>query len=81
MNKKTIKRLMSYILKYRVRFVLVFVCIIISSLANVSASLFIGTLIDDYITPLLIEANPVYDGLIKAIIIITNMFCIFYPVV
>ncbi|MBQ3546770.1 MAG: ABC transporter ATP-binding protein [Lachnospiraceae bacterium] len=68
MNKKTVKRLMSYILKYKVRFILVFVCIIISSLANVSASLYIGTLIDDYITPLLIEDNPAFDGMIKAVI-------------
>lgn len=75
MNKKTVKRLMSYILKYKVRFVLVFVCIIVSSLANVSASLFIGTLIDDYISPLLLEAKPVYDGLLKAI---TVMGCILF---
>lgn len=69
MNKKTLKRLMSYIFKYKIRFILVFVCILVSSLANVSAPLFIGTLIDDYITPLLLEANPVYDGLLRAIIV------------
>ena len=69
MNKKTVTRLMSYILKYKVRVILVFACIIISSLANVSASLYIGTLIDNYITPLLLEDNPVFNGMIKAVII------------
>lgn len=67
MNKKTLKRLMSYVMQYRIRFIFVFVCIIISAAANVASSLFIGTLIDDYIEPLLIEANPVYTGLLKAI--------------
>lgn len=74
MNKKTLKRLMSYILKYKVRFVLVFVCIIVSAGANVASSLFLGTLIDSYIAPLLLEANPVYASLARALCIMAVIY-------
>ena len=67
-KKGTIKRLLSYITKkYKKQFIAVFMCIILSSIANVLGSLFLQTLIDDYITPLLGIENPVYTELLKAI--------------
>ncbi len=69
MDKSTIKRLLSYVMRYRAKVLLVFFCIIISSMANVGSALFIGILIDDYISPLLIQAEPVYTGLIKALVV------------
>ncbi len=66
-NTQTIKRLMSYISKYKIRFIFVLICIVISSLASVSSSLFLQTLIDDYISPLLLEATPNFSGLARAI--------------
>ena len=54
-KKGTLKRLLSYVLKnYKKQFIFVFVCIIISSIASVAGSLFLQTLIDDYITPFLL---------------------------
>lgn len=76
MNKKTLKRLMSYVMQYKIRFVLVFVCIVISAAASVTSALFVGTLIDDYIEPLLLEAHPVYSGLLKAILIMAVIFIV-----
>lgn len=76
MNKKTLKRLMTYVMQYKIRFVFVFVCIIISAAASVTSALFIGTLIDDYIEPLLLEAHPVYSGLLKAILIMAAIFIV-----
>ena len=67
-NFKTFKRLMKYITKnYKKQFIFVIICIIISAIANVLGSAFLETLIDDYITPLLQEVNPVFTGLLKAI--------------
>lgn len=67
-SKGTIKRLFGYIKrKYLKQFIAVFVCIIVSALANVYGSMFLKTLIDDYISPLLLEENPVFTGLLKAI--------------
>ena len=68
-KKKTAKRLLKYITKsYKKHLIVVFFCIIISSVAGVAGSMFLGTLIDDYISPLLLESNPVFTGLLKAII-------------
>lgn len=67
-NRKTIQRLLSYLAKYRLQLAFVVVCIITSSAAGVASSLFLRTLIDDYITPLLIQAAPDFSGLLRAIL-------------
>ena len=64
---KTVRRLMSYVARYRLRLVLVVLCIILSAVASVLSSTFIGVLIDDYISPLLLQANPVFTGLARAL--------------
>lgn len=67
-SKETVKRLLGYITgTYRLRFILVFVFILISAAANVAGSLFLQTLIDDYIAPLMGVQNPVFTGLLWAI--------------
>ena len=74
LDKEAAARLLTYLKPYKVRMVIVVCCVIISSLASVASSLFMRTLIDSYIAPLLLEAAPVYKGLLNAI---TTMACIF----
>ncbi len=65
---KVIKRLLSYMdAPNRVRMAIVLVCILVSAVAGVAGSMFLETLIDDYITPLLAVENPVFTGLLRAI--------------
>ena len=66
-DKKTIQRLMAYVRKYKLSFAVVAVCIIISSVASVLASRFLQTLIDGYITPLLLTDHPDFTGLAKVL--------------
>ncbi len=73
-NPGTIKRLLSYLKQYRVRLIIVMICILISAGASVASSLFLQTLIDDYIGPLLIGAVPDFGGLLKAIFSIGMVF-------
>lgn len=73
-DKKTIKRLMSYFKEYKFKFTIVFICIIISTLAGVSGSMFLRTLIDEYIAPLLLQNSPVYTGLLKALILMAVIY-------
>lgn len=73
-SKDTIKRLLSYLEIYRLRFTIVLVCILLSALAGVAGSLFIQTVIDDYISPLLLEANPVFSGLLKAVLFMAGIY-------
>ena len=77
-NKKTMLRVLSYLKPYWPRLLLVLVCIVISAIASVSAATFLGTIIDDYIGPLLAQAMqglpPDYSGLIRAIL---RMACLY----
>jgi ATP-binding cassette subfamily B multidrug efflux pump len=74
LNKSAMNRLFGYFSRYKFRLAAVLLCIVASSLVNVASSMFIKTLIDDYIKPLLLEANPVFDGLLKMIL---GMACVF----
>ena len=64
------KRLLGYMKPYRFTLALVALFILLSAVAGAASSMFLQTLIDDYITPLLAEAHPVYTGLIHALITI-----------
>lgn len=65
---KVIKRLLSYMdTPNRIRMAVVLVCILVSALAGVMGSMFLETLIDDYITPLLASDAPVFTGLLRAL--------------
>lgn len=73
-KKSTLRRLLSYLKEYKLRTAFVMVCILVSAIASVSASLFIQTLIDGYILPLLLEATPNFSGLLFAIL---QMACLY----
>ena len=67
--KKTLARLLRYIKNgYAVQFGVVLVCILFSAVAGVAGSMFLQTLIDDYIAPLLLEAAPVFSGLARVLL-------------
>lgn len=74
---RAIRRLMQYVKRgYGFRFLLVLACILVSAIASVSAALFLGSLIDDYITPLLAMDNPVFDGLLHALILMGCLYLV-----
>ncbi|MBQ8563843.1 MAG: ABC transporter ATP-binding protein, partial [Firmicutes bacterium] len=73
-EKGTIPRLLTYLGGYKLRLIFVLVCILVSAVASVASSLFIQSLIDDYILPMLTEANPQFGGLLKAM---AGVACIF----
>ena len=72
---KTAKRLLNYVVvPYKKQFLVVIVCILISALAGVASSLFLQVLIDDYIAPLIGMENPVFTGLLKAILLMAAIY-------
>ncbi len=73
-NGKTIKRLFSFLKPYTPHLIAVVVCILLTSVASVASSLFLETLIDDYILPLVGTENPDYSGLLSAICKIAVLF-------
>lgn len=65
---KLFMRLLRYIFKnYVPHCIFVVICIFISVLANVQGTMFMQTLIDDYIIPLTKQSNPDFTGLAHAI--------------
>ncbi|MEG2935281.1 MAG: ABC transporter ATP-binding protein [Clostridium sp.] len=75
-SKNTITRLLSYLKDYKIQFGFVILCIIISALVGVAGSMFLQVLIDDYITPLLLEANPVFNQLLRAVLMMGGIYLI-----
>ena len=68
LDMNILKRLVSYISRnYKKRFILVFVCVILTSVSMVAGSLYLQVLIDDYITPLIGASNPNFGPFIGAI--------------
>lgn len=65
---KTAGRLLSYFRKDMIRSVLIVVFILLSALSMVMASLFLQTLIDGYITPLLGAKQPDFAPLFRALL-------------
>ena len=65
---KIFKRLMSYIFKYYgFRMILVFIFIFVGVLANLQGTMFMKTLIDDYINPMIRNHSTDFGPLLKAI--------------
>lgn len=74
---KTLNRLFSYIWRsYRFRFILVFLCIAASSVVSAASAMFVGSLFDSYISPLLTAAVPDYSDLIFAILKMAGVFLV-----
>jgi ATP-binding cassette subfamily B multidrug efflux pump len=66
-DKNALRRLFSYMKEYKGQLVFVVICILLSAVASAASSVFLQTLIDDYIVPLLGTNNPVFTGLLKAL--------------
>lgn len=71
-----LKRLTDYIWKdYKYQMLIVILCILLSAVTGVVASLFLRALIDDYITPLLITDAPDFMPLLRTLLV---MACIYF---
>ena len=80
LDKKAAIRLVKLLGKYKFRLVLVLICIIISAVVNVLVSSSVGTLLDEYVVPMLAAADkgitPDFMPLLKGIITMA-IVCIF----
>lgn len=75
-NKDAVKRLLSYLGRYKIKLFFVVISIIISSIAGAVSSLFLKALIDDYITPMLTEAVPDFSGFFRVILLLGGIYII-----
>ena len=80
-NKKnmgaTLKRLIAYILKkYKWQCLLVALCILVSTAANIGGTLFMRNLIDDYILPFVNQTQPDLAPLLRALLLMAAVYYI-----
>ena len=74
--KKTIARLLSYLKKYQTTMIVVVICIVLSAGAMALSAASLGTLVDDYITPLLSQANPDFTPLLKFLCVMALIYVV-----
>jgi ATP-binding cassette subfamily B protein len=70
----TVKRLLSCMGKYKIQLIFVIICIVISAVVSAASSVFLQTLIDTYIVPMVGSSSPNFSGLIHMLLI---MGCIY----
>lgn len=74
-NVKSAKRLLGYITKkYKKQLLFVIICILISTVVGVIGSLFLRTVIDKYIEPMLLTNSNDFSGLLHTILIMAGVY-------
>ena len=74
--KQTISRLLSYLSRYKKTMIVVVVCIILSAIAQAVSASSLGTLVDNYITPMLAQENPDYAPLIRFLTMLAGIYLV-----
>ena len=70
----TIKRIFSYIFQYKWRVIAIVVCILVGAAAQAGSALFLQSLIDTYILPMVGESNPDWAPLLRAISLMACLY-------
>ena len=72
---KTAKRLLGYVTNmYKVQFIIVCICILVSSVATISVSFSLKFLLDDFIMPLIGQTDPNFKELYQALTVLAGIF-------
>ncbi|MCI1634893.1 ABC transporter ATP-binding protein [Bifidobacterium sp.] len=72
----TTKRIFAYIFTYKWRVAAIIVCILLSAAAQAGSALFLQTLIDTYILPLVGEHNPNWGPLVEALVLMGCLYIV-----
>ena len=75
-DTKTLRRLLSYMKDYKGQLIFMVICILLSAIASAASALFLQSLIDDYIAPLLTSSAPVFTQLLKVLVVIGAVYLI-----
>ena len=74
--KKTLLRLLGYMRKYLPILVVVLVCVFLTSFAQTMASRSLGTLVDDYILPMVSSGSTDYSPMARFLLKIAGVFAV-----
>ena len=72
---KTAGRLLKYVTgPYKVQFIIVLICILMTSISSIAVSLSLRFLLDDFILPLVGQQNPNFTELYQAMAVLACIF-------
>ena len=74
--KKTIGRILQYMGKFKALWLLVFLCVIVSSGASVIGTYLIKPALNNYIIPLIGRQNPDFSGFARLLLGVLALFCV-----
>ena len=74
--KKTLARLLQYLLKYKLVLILVIVCIFVTAYAQISGSTALGKLVDNFILPMVAAGSIDFGPLLSYLIRLAGIFVI-----
>jgi len=74
--KKTLSRLLSYMKPYKAQLIISMVCLLLAAIAQAASSKSIQYVIDDYIAPMVGQANPNFLPLIKFLMVMASIYLI-----
>ncbi|MGI6030660.1 MAG: ABC transporter ATP-binding protein [Eubacteriales bacterium] len=76
-STSVLNRVLRYMLHfYKIPFLLVILCIVISAIATVVSATFPQTLVDDYITPMLASGSTDFSGLFTALVKLAGLLAL-----
>ncbi len=74
--KKTIGRILQYMGKFKALWLVVFLCVIVSSGASVIGTYLIKPALNNYIIPMIGKQNPDFSGFARLLIGVLVLFCV-----
>ena len=74
--KQTFLRLLKYLLRYKVTIVLVLLCILAAALVQSRSSVMLGTLVDDYLLPMVANGSSDFQPIVKFLLTMGVIFII-----
>ena len=73
---KTLKRILSYLLHYKVRLIIAAVCMVVAALATVGGTYFLKPALNNYIVPFIGQENPDLSGFVRMLCIMASFYII-----
>lgn len=75
-TKKTLKRILTYLLDYKLQLLIVFIAILLSSASGIAGTYFLKPLINNYIVPAIGDTDPDLSGFIAMLVILGVIYLI-----
>lgn len=72
----TTKRILGYVMRYRWRVSVIVLCILIGAAAQAGSALFLQSLVDTYILPLVGKASPDWGPLVRALVLMGCLYLV-----